>query len=85
MINRLKFYGLQLGDPCPYPYPYPWGTTAGRTDDAYSKLNEQETATEPPAPHPGRKGGVEGGEQAEEGARAGLSITPSTDEHGHWI
>ena len=23
MTNRLKFYELQLGDPCPYPYPYP--------------------------------------------------------------
>ena len=45
------------------------GDTAVRTDDAYPKLNEQKTANGPPTPHPGRKGGVEGGERADEEAR----------------
>ena len=53
----------------------PQGTTAGQTDGAYSKQNELKTSNEPPTPDPGRQGGVEGGEQAEEEARAGPNIT----------
>ena len=38
------------------------GRTAEGTADANTKQKEQKTASGPPTPHPGRKGGVEGGE-----------------------
>ena len=38
------------------------GNTAERTADADTKHAEQKTIREPPTPHPGRKGGVVGGE-----------------------
>ena len=38
------------------------GEKAERPADANTKQVEQKTAREPPTPHPGSKGGVEGGE-----------------------